>query len=49
VADPESALLRSLSLPPDLDTLAGRLRLVMGPELGVNIVDLGLVYGAGRP
>jgi len=46
VADPESALLRSLSLPPDLDTLAGRLRLVIDPELGVNIVDLGLVYRA---
>jgi metal-sulfur cluster biosynthetic enzyme len=46
VVDPESALLRSLSLPPDVDTLAGRLRLVIDPELGVNIVDLGLVYRA---
>src|SRR5665811_2333716 len=46
VVDPESALPRSLSLPPDVDTLAGRLRLVIDPELGVNIVDLGLVYGA---
>jgi metal-sulfur cluster biosynthetic enzyme len=37
---------RWASLPPDLETLAGRLRLVVDPELGVNIVDLGLVYGA---
>ena len=46
MVDPESALPRSLSLPPDVDTLAGRLRLVIDPELGVNIVDLGLVYRA---
>lgn len=46
MAERETAVLRSLSLPPDLDTLAGRLRLVIDPELGVNIVDLGLVYGA---
>lgn len=29
-----------------MDTLARRLRLVIGPELGVNIVDLGLVCRA---
>ena len=46
MVDPEIAAPRSISLPPDLDTLAGKLRLVIDPELGVNIVDLGLVYGA---
>ena len=46
VAERETAVPRLLSLPPDLDTLAGRLRLVIDPELGVNIVDLGLVYRA---
>lgn len=46
MADPRPGRPRPLSLPPDADTLAGRLRLVVDPELGVNIVDLGLVYGA---
>jgi Predicted metal-sulfur cluster biosynthetic enzyme len=45
MADPEVALPRPLSLPPDVDTVAGRRRLVIDPELGVNIVDLGLIYG----
>jgi metal-sulfur cluster biosynthetic enzyme len=46
VVDPEGAPPRRLSLPPDGDTLAGGLRLVIDPELGVSIVDLGLVYRA---
>jgi hypothetical protein len=46
VVDPEGGLPRPLSLPPDVDTLAGGLRLGIDPELGVSIVDLGLVYRA---
>lgn len=46
MAELATAVGGSVSLPPDLDTLAGRLRLVIDPELGVNIVHLGLVYGA---
>jgi metal-sulfur cluster biosynthetic enzyme len=34
----------SLSLPPDDDILEA-LRDVVDPELGINVVDLGLVYG----
>jgi hypothetical protein len=49
MADPEVALPRSLSLPPDVDTVAGRLRLVIDPELGMNIVDPGVgLWHRGR-
>jgi hypothetical protein len=50
VVDPESALPRSLSLPPDVDLLAGRLRLVIDPELaGLTgaLVLLGVPMPAG--
>lgn len=33
------------TLPPDPDAIRENLRRVVDPELGVNIVDLGLVYG----
>jgi metal-sulfur cluster biosynthetic enzyme len=46
VVDLEVVGPRPIVVPPGVETLAGRLRLVIDPELGVNIVDLGLVYGA---
>lgn len=39
-------LTRLLAAPVDSGTLLAHLRSVIDPELGVNIVDLGLVYDA---
>lgn len=48
-ADPGDALgvLGRLSQPLDAALVRELLREVIDPELGVNIVDLGLVYGIG--
>jgi len=34
-------------MPPDAELVRESLRRVMDPEAGMNIVDLGLVYGIG--
>lgn len=44
MADPELTLPDLLAAPISSETLTERLRTVIDPELGVNIVDLGLVY-----
>ena len=46
MADDRIDLASLLARPVDDDELMQRLHGVMDPELGVNIVDLGLVYGA---
>lgn len=39
-------LARLLATPVESSVLVDRLRTVIDPELGISIVDLGLVYGA---
>lgn len=39
-------LARPLATPVESSVLVDHLRTVIDPELGINIVDLGLVYGA---
>jgi metal-sulfur cluster biosynthetic enzyme len=39
-------LARLLATPVESAVLVDRLRTVIDPELGINIIDLGLVYGA---
>ncbi len=45
MADPTVDLAHVLGLEVDPADLHERLRMVIDPELGINIVDLGLVYG----
>lgn len=46
MADEPIGLSRLLPAPIEPDVLIDHLRSVIDPELGVSIVDLGLVYGA---
>jgi metal-sulfur cluster biosynthetic enzyme len=46
VTDERPGLARRLGIELDSRRLLEELRRVIDPELGVNIVDLGLVYGA---